>query len=144
MLKRQLTALLLLLLPLSLSAAHDPCDFGAKDPIDVAEEKDAKADESTAGIRMASNAAREKWDAEMNAVYKRLMTVLDPERRTALQKAQRAWLAFRDAENNAITSVIATQQGTMYQMIATGSGTALVKQRALQLREYECLLKDIQ
>lgn len=144
MFNRHWSALLCLLLPLSPSAAQDPCDVGQKDPIDAAQERDIKEDESTAGMRMASNAAREKWDAEMNAVYKRLMTMLEPERKAALQKAQRAWLAFRDAEGNAISTVIATQQGTMYQMIATDSGTELVKQRALQLREYECLLKDIQ
>jgi uncharacterized protein YecT (DUF1311 family) len=135
--------LFVLIQPLSLGAAPDPCASTTKDPIDVAQEKDIAKDSSTAGIRAASNAAREKWDAEMNGSYKRLMAKLDPERRAALQKAQRAWLAFRDAEGESITSVVATQQGTMYQMIATDRGAELVKDRALQLRAYEWVLQEL-
>ena len=36
----------------------------------------------------------------MNAAYKKLMGVLAPEQKKRLVKAQKAWLAFRDAEVN--------------------------------------------
>ena len=49
---------------------------------------------------MTQGAAKdfEKADAELNRDYKKAMDTLDDEGKTKLTKAQRAWLAFRDAQ----------------------------------------------
>ena len=39
----------------------------------------------------------ERVDANLNAVYARCLTILAPEAKTALREAQRAWVAYRDA-----------------------------------------------
>ena len=125
---------------LPLSAASQTCVPTSSDPIDVAEQLAIEKDSSTVGMRNASNAAREKWDAEMNASYKRLMAKLSPSQAAALRKSQRAWIAFRDAEFASISAITASQEGTINQLIATGDGEELVKTRALQLRGYEASL----
>lgn len=38
------------------------------------------------------------WDARLNENYAAVLETLDDERTASLRKAQRAWLAFRDAE----------------------------------------------
>jgi uncharacterized protein YecT (DUF1311 family) len=39
----------------------------------------------------------QRVDADLNAVYERCLTTLSPEAKTALREAQRAWVAYRDA-----------------------------------------------
>jgi uncharacterized protein YecT (DUF1311 family) len=39
-----------------------------------------------------------RQDAALNAVYKKLNAKLDPARKVSLQKAERAWVQFRDAQ----------------------------------------------
>jgi uncharacterized protein YecT (DUF1311 family) len=39
----------------------------------------------------------QRVDADLNAVYERCLTALSPEAKTALREAQRAWVAYRDA-----------------------------------------------
>ena len=40
----------------------------------------------------------EKADAELNAVYKKVLSGLDAEGKKKFQASQRAWIAYRDAE----------------------------------------------
>ena len=39
----------------------------------------------------------QRVDADLNAVYERCLATLSPEAKTALREAQRAWVAYRDA-----------------------------------------------
>jgi uncharacterized protein YecT (DUF1311 family) len=39
----------------------------------------------------------QRVDADLNAVYERCLTTLSPEAKAALREAQRAWVAYRDA-----------------------------------------------
>jgi uncharacterized protein YecT (DUF1311 family) len=109
----------------------------SKHRIDVWLEQNISKDPSTAGMRAAMNQAREMWDAEMNKVYDRLMARLSPEQQNALRESQRAWLTFRDAEGKAISSIIASKDGTMWQLAATDEGMQLVRSRVLRLLTYE-------
>jgi uncharacterized protein YecT (DUF1311 family) len=109
----------------------------SKHRIDVWLEQSMSKDASTAGMRAAINQAREMWDAEMNRVYNRLMARLSPEQQNALRESQRAWLTFRDAEGKAISSIIASKDGTMWQLTATDEGMQLVRGRVLRLLAYE-------
>jgi uncharacterized protein YecT (DUF1311 family) len=109
----------------------------SKHQIDVWLEQNISKDPSTVGMRAALNQAREMWDTEMNKVYNRLMARLSPEQQNALRESQRAWLAFRDAEGKAISSIIASKVGTIWQLEATDEGMQLVRSRVLRLLAYE-------
>lgn len=112
----------------------------APEPIDAWLENAISNDPSTAATRHATNQARELWDAEMNSVYSRLLLRLPEEPRDALRTSQRHWLRFRDSEGAVITQLIASKEGTMWQVVATEGSLELVKARTLQLREYESIL----
>jgi uncharacterized protein YecT (DUF1311 family) len=105
--------------------------------IDVWLEKAIEKDSSTVGMRAATNRAREMWDKEMNQIYARLMGRLSKEQQASLRDAQRSWLRYRDAEGKAISDIIASKDGTIWQLSATGHSMELVRTRALQLKAYE-------
>lgn len=53
----------------------------------------------TTAEMMGAEAARiEKADRRLNAAYKKLLALEDATAQAKLRKAQRAWIAFRDAE----------------------------------------------
>lgn len=101
-------------------------------PIDTWLQQTLEKDYTTMGMRAAMNTAREKWDQEMNQIYTRLMSRLNKEQRVSLKEAQRAWLKFRDAEGKVISKIIASKDGTLWQVTATNEGMELVRARALQ------------
>jgi uncharacterized protein YecT (DUF1311 family) len=113
---------------------------GEKHQIDIWLEKALAKDHSTAGTREKINQAREMWDREMNRAYKKLMSSLNPEQQTVLRESQKNWLKFRDSESRVIGTVVASREGTMWQLTATDKGMELVRQRAMQLLVYESLL----
>lgn len=69
----------------------------------------------------------------LNLVYQQLLPVLDSARRTRLRAAQRAWIAFRDAECGFRWS--AEVGGTDAALIATGCRIALTGSRTDDLRK---------
>lgn len=133
---RLICLVLFLVIPL-LSANAYAEDRGSKHPIDVWLERHMSDDYSTVGMRKTTYQAQEMWEAEMNKVYKRLMSKLNPTQQSALREAQRQWLKFREAESKAIMEVIASQDGTIHQLSATGFGMDLVRDRTLKLLAYE-------
>ncbi len=137
MIIRALLVSALLVLTAGSGIAEEPCKAELKDPIDSWLESAMAEDYSTASMRDATNRAREMWDKEMNASYSRLMKALSVDQQAALRTSQRNWLAFRDSEGMVISKVVAEQQGTMFQLMATGKGMELVKARTLELRAYE-------
>lgn len=130
-----------LLICLCLSAYAGPREE-KRDPIDLWLEKAMEKDSSTHGMRAAIREATRRWDAQMNRVYGRLMKRLKGSKRDALQKAQRAWLKFRDAETTASFEIIGRQEGTMWALVSEGHCLEIVKRRTLQLREYESNLDN--
>lgn len=114
----------------------------AEDLIDAWLEAAVQKDPSTAGVRNATNRAREMWDEEMNSCYKRLMSQLDASQQAALRASQRDWLKFRDSEFKTISQIVTTRGGTMWQVVATSGGMRIVKDRTLQLRGYEAPVDD--
>ena len=113
-----------------------------KPPIDTWLERELAKDSSTAGQRKAVHEAARRWDKEMNRAYEKLRHGLDSKQRRSLQHAQRAWVAYRDAEANLINSIYAKKQGTMWPPMKDNDHMAIIRARALQLREYDQLLKD--
>lgn len=64
--------------------------------------------------------ALEGADAALNEMYKKTMAVLEPYEKTALRKAQRSWIVYRDLECEA--------EATLYN---GGSGKGLIRQSCL-------------
>ena len=77
-------------------------------------------------------------DAAMNKAYKQLMSKLDKEAQAKLKSAQRAWVAFRDAQGD-LEADLEARGGSMAPMIYDGSRTELTKERTKELQD---LLKD--
>ncbi|MDP1736853.1 MAG: lysozyme inhibitor LprI family protein [Caulobacter sp.] len=54
--------------------------------------------QSTMGIVQCIGAELEIQDAALNAAYRALIADMTPAQKAGVQKAQRAWIAFRDAD----------------------------------------------
>ena len=77
-------------------------------------------------------------DARLNKVYQQLTNKLDAEAVEKLKVAQRAWVAFRDAQA-ALQADLEARGGSMTLMIYSGTQAALTKART---KDLETLLKD--
>jgi uncharacterized protein YecT (DUF1311 family) len=122
---------LALLLMLSASAhAAAPSDLTA-----AALDKclNAPSNASTGGQTDCEESAAKAYDQRMNRAYADLLKILPAEARSRLQAAQRAWLAFRDAEAKARSALYETRRGTMYVPMQAASTTSIVRDRALEL-----------
>jgi uncharacterized protein YecT (DUF1311 family) len=75
-----------------------------------------------------------KWDEAMNAVYQKLSDRLPP--KSPLVEAQRAWLAFRDAEYPLIDSIYDSLPSQEYRTLHAYSHLRLTRERALLLKKY--------
>ncbi|MBJ9967610.1 lysozyme inhibitor LprI family protein [Burkholderia seminalis] len=92
---------------------------------------------STAGQDECVVDANRAWDARLNASYRALQASLPAADRPALLRAQRAWLARRDADLKLIGAVYATTRGTIYAPMNANDVMELTRQRALSLQRFE-------
>lgn len=90
-------------------------------------------DPSTAGQIRAFEKGIELWDAELNRAYKELFGKLGDDGRKALKEAQRAWLAFRDAEFKRFNLLYSGKDGSMFIPMGVAARLELIKARALEL-----------
>jgi len=102
-------------------------------PIDREVSALLERDPSTAGQVRAFEKGIELWDAELNRTYKVLSAKLGEDGRQKLKDAQRAWLAFRDAECRRTNQLYSDKEGTMFISMSAASRMELVKARALEL-----------
>ncbi len=94
---------------------------------------EAKAASTVAMIDCrAGEAAR--WDRRLNAAYAADMRSFSLADRTALQKAQRAWIAFRDA--NCAAYEDPTQWGSLSRVNAADCVLSMTARRALELEDF--------
>lgn len=103
-------------------------------------------DYSTVGMRMAVNEKTTSYDKLMNKYYNKLLKVLKPEDKQILVAAQRAWIAYRDAEAKFIGVMTKDEYsggGTIQSIIATSSYSELVTKRAIEIFiYYDGIIKD--
>ena len=92
--------------------------------------------QSTYGMITCYQQAEEAWDAELNRLYKALMATLEKEDQDRLRAAQRAWIAYRDAEYSFSGEMYYAMEGTMYRIMAAGREMEMVRTRALEFQEY--------
>ena len=80
-----------------------------------------------------------KADKELNEVYAKVLANLDDGAKENLKKAQRAWVAWRDAEA-AFRADAEARGGSMWPLVHEGIRSRLTKERVKSLKEL--LLKD--
>jgi uncharacterized protein YecT (DUF1311 family) len=103
----------------------------------------AKPDgQSTMGIVECTNKAYEKWDKELNKMYKTLMNELKPEDQKVLKETQKTWIKYRDEEFILLDKIYAYKDGTMYIPMHAFSRLEIVRERTLKIADYLDLLKE--
>jgi uncharacterized protein YecT (DUF1311 family) len=93
----------------------------------------AQCDDKQTTMELADcwNAELKKADAELNRVYQAALKKHRPENTVKLRKAQRAWIAFRDAQCEAEGSIY--QGGTIQPIIEAHCRVKLTQERTKDL-----------
>jgi uncharacterized protein YecT (DUF1311 family) len=91
---------------------------------------------STASQTDCEAAALRGYDRRMNVAYASLLRRLSAQAVDRLRRSQRAWLAYRDAEEMSRDALYATRQGTMYVQMQADDAVTLVGDRARLLERY--------
>jgi uncharacterized protein YecT (DUF1311 family) len=81
-------------------------------------------------------AAVDAANADLDKLYKQLMSKLDPEQQKSLKEAQRAWIKWRDAEADIIARVGGAVGGSAMRVDYANAQARLIKQRTEVLRGY--------
>jgi uncharacterized protein YecT (DUF1311 family) len=99
---------------------------GQKDPCENAQ--------TTVEMRDCAGKEYKKADAELNSVYKQLMSKLaDEGHKAALRTAQQDWIKYRDS--NCEFEAYLNRGGTIYPVVYTGCLSAMTMTRTKELRE---------
>ncbi len=96
-------------------------------------------DYSTAGMNIAVSEKTTAYDKLLNKYYNKLLKSLSAEDKKVLIAAQKSWLAYRDAELLLIGTMTKDEYsggGTIQSMIATGSYSALIVRRTVEIFNY--------
>lgn len=120
--RRLLAATILLATPCVLCAADD-------EPV-----------QTQAEMNQEASADFQKADAELNKIYKRVRESLDEAGQAKLKAAQRAWLAYRDAE--AALEAAPNEGGSIYPMIVANVMARLTETRVKELKEVLAATED--
>jgi len=104
-------------------------------PIDDMMGRCTEQNPSTHGMIACIREAEQRWDAELNRSYTKLVLLTTPDQKAALKLSQRQWIGFRDAELANLDSLYAGAQGTQYLVELTYDRKELTKRRALDLEE---------
>jgi uncharacterized protein YecT (DUF1311 family) len=108
-------------------------DYPADDSLDHCIDQHPTPSEQASCVEEALG----KWDNAMNTAYHKLTERLPS--KSALVEAQRAWLAFRDAEYPLIDSIYETLPSQDYQCLHAYWRLRLTRERALLLKKYLAL-----
>ena len=109
-------------------------------PIDKAERDCIAKVYSTYDMSQCSYKAMDMWFKEIDKYLGLLKTVTSEEDYSNILKAQEDWKKYQESEFVAL-SIIMNKQGTMYQNVAVGNKTNVVKERALELKDLYDTLK---
>jgi uncharacterized protein YecT (DUF1311 family) len=102
-------------------------------------EKRMHIDYTTMGMNTTVEEMGKSYDVLLNKYYKKLKSALQPEDQKTLVTAQKAWLAYREAESKLIITMTADQYsggGTIQSNISVGSITDLLVVRTLEIFNY--------
>lgn len=107
--------------------------------IETIASKRIEIDYSTTGMNISVDEMTTAYDKLMNKYYNKLMKLLKPEDKKVLITAQKAWLAFRDAELNLIGTMTDDDYsggGTIQSNIRVGLYSSLVVERTIEIFNY--------
>ena len=115
------------------------------DPVAVAPAAEAQTDRCPGAVTqldLTDCAAREyrDADADLNRVYRDVMSLAGARQERGLREAQRAWLRFRDA--HCAVEAAAYEGGSIQPMVRAFCLAGVTEQRADQLREMLGRLRD--
>jgi len=98
---------------------------------------------TTAAMNNCASHAMKDWDAELNHVYRKLMSKLNSQAKEELKLSQRQWLKHRDKEFKFINAMYNDKRfmGTMYSNMQSVHNLYVVKDRVLKLHKYLRLFK---
>lgn len=117
-------------------AAALPGQNSPPHPIDVRAEACTAANPSGHGETQCYAAAEKEWDGELNRAYRELQSAASPAEKARLLAAQKAWLAFRDAEFTLIDELYAGRSGSMFVPMHAYRRMDVVRARARDLIRY--------
>ena len=107
-------------------------DLGERHPIAMANEACQRENDTTLGMGDCLVEAMQRWDRQLNINYQRLLGLLDADKQSPVKAAQRAWLAWRDAQFEAI-STVHQREGSVWGLVSTGRRIDLVREQAIRL-----------
>lgn len=113
-----------------------------KDPIDIAMESAMDRNGSTAGMCEAIADANGKWEERLNTAWEKLKKKMPDDEFVELQKAQRAWLAYRDLQIKSYDATYGKMEGTMWIPCRASAVMELTKQRVQDLESLLGLLEE--
>jgi uncharacterized protein YecT (DUF1311 family) len=87
-------------------------------------------------------AAHEKWEERLNAASAKLKKKMPAAEFAELQKAQRAWIAYRDLQIKSYEATYAKMDGTMWIPCGASAVMELTKQRVQDLESLLGLLDE--
>jgi uncharacterized protein YecT (DUF1311 family) len=137
-----MTKLFFALLSVLLLATVSMAQEERRHPIDKALEACIDTNGSTAGMVQCTNNAYAAWDKELNKNYGDLMRALKPKQKETLRLAQLEWIKYRDLQFNLINSIYDTMDGTMYIPMRVSARMQVVKERALELKDFLNLVTE--
>ena len=76
------------------------------------------------------------WDKRLYEVYKHVMAGLDPKSRDLPRASQRRWVAFHEAEHEAMGGPWRQDRGTIIRVLTTNADLSAIKQRVRELQLY--------
>jgi len=102
-----------------------------KHPIDRIVDQCLEVESTTQGMVECFDRGSRLWDAEMNRVYRELLQVASNRQKQAVQKAQRAWLSYREAQRDANSAVVT--EGTVSRISRADMLRDLAREQARRL-----------
>ena len=124
----------LLLFPLlslpALAADHDPIDAALYACLAT------PGGTSTPGMVDCTDEAIRAWDKRLNDVYKPVLAGLDPKSRELVRASQRRWVAFREAEHEAMGGPWRQDRGTIIRVLTVNADLSAIKERVQELQLY--------
>lgn len=102
-------------------------------PIDKAERDCIAKVYSTYDISQCSYKAMDSWFKEIDKYLGLLKTITSEEDYANILKAQEDWKRYQESDFEAV-SIIMNKQGTMFQNVAVGKKTDIIKEWALGLK----------
>ena len=111
-------------------------------PIDKAEQDCISKTADTQVMNQCSITAQNEWEKEIKKTLSELKSVLDKESYKSLINSQNSWEKYKIDEFSSIDKMLENKQGTMYLNVNKGLKVDIVKQRALNLKEYLNTVKE--